>query len=98
MSVFIGKNQPIGTAQVNRVSVLTGKHRPIGMAQIIHDDENNALIATGWLLSSFLPLVVFCCERLSQPAVFSIACCGDACLAQGQPVSLHLMRYCWFAL
>ena len=45
----------------------------------------------GLAFSSFLPLVLFSCERLSQPAVFSIAFCVDACLAQGQPVSLHLM-------
>ena len=44
---------------------------------------------TGWLLSSFLQLVLFCCERLSQPAVFCEAFSVGACLAQGQPVSLQ---------
>ena len=43
----------------------------------------------GLAFSSFLPLVLFCCERLSQHAVFCIAC-----LAHGQPVSLHLMGIC----
>ena len=46
---------------------------------------------TGWLLSSFLPLVLCCCERLPQLAVFCIAFCVDTCLAHGQPVSLHFM-------
>ena len=113
VSVLIGNHQPTGAAQTKRVSVLDCDHRVPGSRRSHGSEEwgphqRGHLQGHSWrrkkvwfwranIFSSFLPIVLFCCERCERllwPAFMPEACrlCGMLCwclLAQGQPVSLH---------